>query len=299
VAKQQKVTFMNNIISLIKKYGRTAIEVIGLIGIVLALLQLNLQQQQFTYEKLQKPNLEYSYTITLSKSDQKIISDAAESLIEEFYKSVFQKTENTPNAKYIDIAESILPLEKTIAPRPLSISVKIINTGVATATKVHVICNIGRPITSISVNSLEPSQVIQGGDGKDFATIEIDRLVAGDSATIDIVSNDGGEGQSDTVVIQSPSDFSSSTSQKSVIKTASGNTVVLEYSEASRIIRLSIGEGDSPQTIQTIDMKLGNGSSTISPLLPQIGYIPAQQPSIQISVTSNEGSGVKAVTPIP
>jgi len=291
---------MNNFISFLKKYGRTIIEVIGLIGIVLALLQLNLQQQQFSYEKSQKPNLEYSYTVNLSESDQKIISDTAESLVDEFYKSMLQKAESMPNTKYIDIAESILPLETTIPARPLSISVKVINTGVATATKVHIICNIGRPITSINVDSLEPSQVIQGGNGDDFATIEIDRLVAGDNATINVISNDGGEGQSDRVVIQNPSDFfSSSNSQKSVFTTASGVTVSVEYDKNNGIIRLAIGEGDSPQISQTIEMILGAGGSTVSPLLPQVGYIPARQPSIQISVTSNEGSGIKSITPIP
>jgi hypothetical protein len=68
-------------------------EVIGLIGIVLALLQLNLQQQQFNYERAHELRLEYSYGLSLSEADQKVIAQAASGLAEEFYRKLHEQTQ--------------------------------------------------------------------------------------------------------------------------------------------------------------------------------------------------------------
>lgn len=242
----------------IKKHSRTILEILGLLGLVFAFLQVALQKQQFDYEKAQRPRLEYSQRLTFSESDFEIMSHTAQQLGEEFYELLYQYKGTNTDADYSSAVEAILPITSTISAKPVSVMIIINNKGAGTATKIRMVLEMDRPISSVNVESFEPYEIIKGGVGNSFVSVEIDRIVAEQSVKISIDSEKAKDtSQVDQLVLE---------------ENAQKNGVVskIEYDEQGRLTTITELYSDSG-------------------LFPQIRYIPAEQPKVSVIVTSEEG----------
>jgi hypothetical protein len=255
------------------------LELTGLVGIILALLQLNLQQRQFAYELSQKPLLEYSYQLAFSESDEKVISESVNQLAEEYYDRLYREAQASPDSNYLIIAESILPISLTVPVQPLSLEVVIHNKGIASATKVRVILEMDRPITFLDVQSLEPYDVVEGELGETAMIVEVDRMVA-----------------NDTVIMTFGSERVESDSQSAKIVLVKDSSPWLSsYQQLSFWTQ----SGEAGQGWPSFSMPL-NLLSIKTPF-PRIEYVSAQSPEISIVVTANEGTATRMTisTPTP
>ena len=216
-----------DILNFIKKNFRTILEVIGalgIFGIIIAFMQLSLQQkqfsgqqqqfateqvqnqqqfateqarnqqqfateqarnqQQFATEQAQRPGLKYYYQVEPSGPDINEIDTLTSELEEEFYNKVYLQKQDHPEKNYHEIVYEVLPLIRSIKSNQYIIQIDAENSGNATATTVRMKIEITYPISSINIEANEPSQIIEGGDGKNFVTIEINRLIPNDFAKV-------------------------------------------------------------------------------------------------------------------
>jgi hypothetical protein len=158
--------------------------------------------------------------------------------------------------------ETIMPISTTIPARPFAVTLFVSNRGLSTATKVRINLEMDRPISSIDVKSLEPNGIIKGGVGENTATVEIDRLVANANAAVTFTANEAqGESQLDKIILA-----------------LSGDHAGYMYITANGVTQVAI----SPDTF-----------------FPRIQHIPADRPSLSITVASNEGPAVASATPSP
>lgn len=253
----KKITSKSTI-SFIKRHWRTIIELLGFLGIILAILELNLQNQQFRYEQSQKPLLEYSYTLEFSETDRQVIFQVADEMIASFYDDVAEYLQTHSNNNYREAITAVLPMTLTIPANPIAIEIQIDNKGMATATQVRVNLEMDRAITSLNVNSKEIYQILQGGIGEKQVIIEIDRITAGDRIFVEINSEDNKPGTpSDQIVLGNFLDDSILTS--------------ITYDEA----------GNTTSTT-------GMGKSFT--FFPEVRYMSAKEPVVSLVVTSNEGA---------
>jgi YD repeat-containing protein len=173
----------------LKKHGRTIIEIATLVGVVLTLLQYNLEQKQFTFEQLQRPELEYSYHVLYSDLDRQVMAQNANQLVENYYEQLCQLAQTETQASYQQLTQSILPITVTIPSRAVEVTIDIHNGGMSTATEVRAVIELNRPISAIEVDSSELYEIVRGEIGEDSVTVEIDRIVANSSASIAIKSH--------------------------------------------------------------------------------------------------------------
>ena len=279
-------------IEFLKKHGRTLLEILGLLGLVLSLLQYRLQQQQFLFDQSLRPSLEYSHRLALSDEDRKLVTESANQLTEDFYQTLYSyKEENSVN--YVTAMQKILPISKFIDAKPISVIVTLNNNGTGTATKVRVFAEIGRPITNVSIASLEPYTIVKGGIGESSISIEIDRIVAGKSVAVTIDSNRvETASQSDQLILEynGGNDFPDYSSLLDSLDNLPLGRISI-YDEHGREI-MSINKEDLAKSVND------SNSSIVLTRFPVIRYLPAEQPSVSITVTSNEGNAI-VVTPSP
>ena len=283
---------------LIVKHWRTILEFVGLLGLIVALMQLSLQQQQFIYEISQKANLEYSYQFTLTATDQRAITLAANELTGSFYERLYQERRSNPNVNFSTTIESLLPMTSTITARPFSILSTVRNRGQATATAVHVIVEMNRPITALEVDSLEPYRIVKGALGDNAIIIEIDRIVAGQATNIVFRSDTAIRmEQLDQVVLtkRTPIQVEIKTRARDNGRSAlSVNTLFNNFLIQSDNFLIDTPAG----TWGYLDQRYGTLIAH-TPYFPEIWYLSAEQPSVDISVTSNEGPATLAATISP
>jgi hypothetical protein len=106
---------------------------------------------------------------------------------------VFQQLINVPHLEYA----ALPPYE--LADSSL-VGVTLENRGRATAHDVLMRVSLsGSPVQQYSVSSLDPSRVVDGGQGAQFLLVSLDRMVGGSSATTYILTSKNGSLDSVTV----------------------------------------------------------------------------------------------------
>ncbi len=262
-----------NIGNFLRKHMRTIIEVIGVTGVVIALLQLNIQQQQFTFEQqqvatqqAQKPELKYYYNVTPSFASPSKVFSIYEELEDELYTKIYEQKQLFPEKSYRQIMFSVVPLSRNVSVSTYLLQVEIQNSGITTATQVRIRVEASKEISSIEFEAKEPTQIIDGGVGNNFTTVEIDRLIPNDFAKIIIkLNNDSVE--TDRIIVYHPSD------------------------------------DDNPPELQSRDQD--NEFTSLPPggyyrfsFLPEMDWVFSNQPNIDLFISSNEGSATLSVLPL-
>lgn len=251
---------MNTTIEFLKKHWRLVIEIVGALGIIIGILQYMLQQQEFTLAQQQallseqqallaqqqKPQLEYSVNILNSRIDQTVMAENANLLINQYYEKVFENAENKTDINYLELSETILPITTTIPSRTFFAEILIVNTGLETANAVRAVINLDRPITSINIQTSEINSIIEGGVGETSLIVEIDRILANTTATIQIISdNNEYPNLLDTLVLElnSPSITYDERGNIVSIEDISQNKTYYEYDNENRLIMTIDAEG--------------------------------------------------------
>jgi hypothetical protein len=227
-------------------------------------LQAELSQQQ--YERSLLPELQYFYQLTISRSDVSELEEAAVHHVEEFYAQLYEYTQANPGITYREAIKAVAPFTATVPARPVEIIATIQNVSTnraATATDVRLFLAMDRRITELSVHSREPFTILEGGTGETSMILEVDRIVAGETITVEITSETTeSTAQQDHIVIHQGLGSSSGRSSSSSSSRSSRST--------------------SRSTLWVFDLEQAVG-------LPDISYLPGKNPQIAIDVTANEG----------
>ncbi len=235
---------------------------LGILGATVTFQQLQLQQLQLD---LQRQELEFSVDRNFVSSSRDVIAKAEQQLVDDFFAQVFKYTQMHANTGYYQAINALVPMTATLPAQPFSARVVIHNKGNATSTKVRAAFELDRPISSYLIDSLEPSSIVKGGVGDRQLTIELDRIVAGRTVTLTIVSeNPFNQSQSDRIIIDMPSNRPKGKRDPSswVVSTSKGS------------------EG-------------GGGSTSWDTELPALFYMFPQAPNLNVIVTSTEGPGIR------
>ncbi len=147
------------------------------------------------------------------------------------------------------------------------------------------------PISSINIEANEPSQIIEGGDGKNFVTIEINRLIPNDFAKV-MITLENDSLTADKIIMyhildnDNPSEIQSS----SVSGTHNNQQALLNAITAEGLVDKGSGYGALTQL-----KSLGISDFT---MFPDLQYVYSQQPTIRLFVSSNEGDAEQSYLPL-
>lgn len=241
-------------------------------GLLLARQQVDLATKQLNADELKQPRLTYSSRLAFSSIDGDVLTTAREKLIERFFEQTNQYKQSQPSITYLEAANAVLPMTATLPARTYRVQMQISNNGQTTLTKVHAILNISLPIESFDVSSIEPFRVLKGGAGQKELSIEVDRIVAGRAVTV-------------TLAVAPYPENSKQLDQ-----------FVLDSVGASRKAGFDTNPSFSATDFFSKKSTAFNISSIFSPL---ITFIPAQQPSLDLIVTSDQVEGHELPTPTP
>ncbi|MDA0242024.1 MAG: hypothetical protein OT477_01280 [Chloroflexi bacterium] len=344
------------IVDFLKKHGRTTIEIIAIIGVILAFLQYKLQQDQFFFEQQQisisaqnRPKLEFLIKTVPSNIKQKTIVEHTSLLVDDYYNHIFALKQENATASYLEVANQLLPITKTLPVGYFVSEVQLFNTGGSTATQVRVNIELNRPITSLDVETNELFSIVRGDLGDTSLTLEIDRILANKTAIIVIGSETSYDvSHEDKLVLyleSQPQYIYDENGNISEIIDIDGRTVKFFYDENNQLIssissdRLGneiyynydannglteftdstgrvfsyeyneqglLVESISPEGLitqysydSTTSLPLGDfnfGQTAIAdilPVFPKIKYLIANDPNLNVTVTSNEVEGVQ------
>jgi len=281
------------IYNFIKKHIRSIVELIGVFGVIIALVQLNVQQKQFTFEQqqlatqqAQKPELTYYSETYPFIADINEISTIASELETEYYNKVYEYKQNSPEKSYRDVMLEILPLSRNVTSQKYVIEIQIGNLGSTTATLIRVRAETNLIISSAIAETHEPYQIVDGGEGKNFVTIEINRLIPNDFAKISIeLSNDSLT--ADKIVAYNAYDKDNPPELQSTV-----------YSIENALIAIGngglFGEGYGHGTETKIRF-LGVRDFFV---FPDMEYVYSKQPEVKLFISSNEGKATQSYLPI-
>lgn len=265
--------------SFFKANWKNLLNIAGILGLFVAILQFNLQKKQFVFEQSLSPKLEFFYNYVLADSDYAIVNDKAEELLGLFYTTFHDEYVQDSEENYLEIVESILPLQMSIPARQLSVNLTIKNTGTTTANEVRATIDIGRTISDIVVTTIEPYEIIQGGVDENSIVVEIDRIVAGDEVRIYLVSNTVDGTSLDKIIITNkyhPSDETAFSMNIFTLGEGRGD---------KRLFVITDGEiTDNETSYETIEARFMYHDA-----LPSMVYWPAFESHPEIVVTSSEG----------
>lgn len=280
----------------IKKNSRTILEIAGVVGIIVALIQLNLQQRQFAFEQQQfvieqsqKPHLVFDYQVLLSDVDTKSLEKESRKLVDSMFDKLYEERINHPERDYSEILKGILPISTTIPPKAFTLVIIVKNQGASTASNVHVRFDVARPITSIEVKSLEPYEIIDGGIDYNKATLGIARIIPDAEVYIIVNSNKSSGEKQDLITIE----YADSVT---ITLHPSGGTPPYTISTPT-FLDFSNGPAitvhiDSSDSVPILDSKA---------FLPIIKYIPSDYTPPQIYISSDQGGAnqLPLITPSP
>ena len=279
----------------IKKHIRSIIELVGIFGVIIALVQLNVQQQQFTFEQqqyatqqAQKPELTYYYETYPFIADISEISTIASDLENEYYSKVYEIKQQSPEKSFHDVMLEVLPLSRDVTSKKYVVEIQIGNHGSTTANLIRVRVETTLNISSATAEANEPYQIVDGGEGKHFVTVEINRLIANDSAKINIeLSNDNQT--ADRIVAFNITDKDNPPELQQ-----SGYSYNIENALIAIGSGGLFGQGYGHGT----DVKLRfNGVSNFY-VFPDMEYVYSTQPEVRLFVSSNEGNAMQSYIPI-
>jgi hypothetical protein len=227
-----------------------------------------LQKWALDLELSRIPKLEYSYTLLISDPNLPMLLQARNRLVDRYYGLLYAKAQANPGMGYQYASDRALPLQETVSPQPISLLVTIRNNGGGAAKKVRAKIVINRLISSLKIDTLEPTHIIEGGVGQKTTTIEIDRVVSGVPAAITIGSDALPPGtQSDKLVLQ---------------KAEAG------------MLALPSAQVYEPGSDNAAPVLLNGG-------FPTLNYVIASRPDVSVEVTFDQGRAtiVPTATPIP
>ncbi len=236
---------------------------LGILATIITFQQWQLQQLQID---LQQQRLEFSVDRNLASWRIKSIAEIERQLVEDFFSELFRYSQTHPDLSYYQAVQALVPMTATLPAQPFEARVVVRNNGRSTATKVRTTFDLDRPISNYAIDSLEPSMV-RGKVGDQQLMIEIDRIVAGSMVTMTITSEGpASQIQTDRIVLN----------------------LSLNYAKSKSIVQVSFFPSD---------LSKGKSASGIELLpadeLPILLYFPSQTPTLNVTVTSNEGPGTK------
>ncbi len=179
---------MTQVLKYIREHWRAIAEGLGLLGLILAYLQLELASKQFAFEQSRELQLEYSIQLSLPLTNQQVVSQVADQLVESYYDRLYRYAQAHPGTTYAKSVDAVLPLTATLPAQAVSASIYLRNNGLLTATRVRTVIDLDRPVTSLTIQSLEPYKILKGDLGERQFSIEFDRIVSKQAVTITIAS---------------------------------------------------------------------------------------------------------------